>query len=112
MAGRTPAGGNRDTTSTVALPRISADVLDKLVSATGYSENLEFMTPGNSTLLGYRKEPVHPRDWIEMVTSTMKWAYPEEDVLAEWLLWLYEVRHDGALKDRTVRPGYTPLREA
>ena len=65
-----PLGGLR-------LSLAEAMLLGKPVIATGYSGNLQFMTPANSWLVGYELEPVG--HGVEMYPPDALWAEPDLD---------------------------------
>jgi hypothetical protein len=62
----------------------------KLVIATGYSGNLEFMDEDNSILLDFSEEYIHGPDQQYLFDSTMKWAYPKQVDLERKLLLSYQ----------------------
>lgn len=69
----------------LGLTMAEAMLLAKPVIATGYSGNLDFMTPRDSRLVGYRLVPlerdIHPyrRGWL--------WAEPSCEEAACWMRW-------------------------
>jgi glycosyltransferase involved in cell wall biosynthesis len=79
-----------------------AMLLGKPAVATGYSGNLEFMTPDNSMLLSYREEAIRTEDQNRIFSAAMKWAYPNEHELEEKLLWLYGHRDGVGLEDQVA----------
>ena len=67
-----------------------AMLLGKPAIATGYSGNLQFMTPANSWLAGY--ELVRVGEGVEMYPPDARWAEPDLDHAAELMR---EVRAGG-----------------
>ncbi len=67
-----------------------AMLLGKPVIATGYSGNLQFMTPANSWLVGY--ELTRVGEGVEMYPPDARWAEPDLDHAAELMR---EVRAGG-----------------
>jgi glycosyltransferase involved in cell wall biosynthesis len=59
-----------------------AMIFKKLVIATGYSGNLEFMNEGNSVLIDFTE--------YYLFNSSMRWAYPKQHDLERKLLLCYE----------------------
>jgi glycosyltransferase involved in cell wall biosynthesis len=72
----------------------------KPVIATGYSGNLEYMSPESSFLVGYAEEHVRPEDCEDLFHSGMKWAYPDEDELKRQILFVKENEREPAVLDR------------
>lgn len=64
--------------------------LRKPVIATGWSGNLEFMTPENSCLVGYDLVEVAPGSYLH--TEGQRWAEPRIDEAAAWMRRLFEDR--------------------
>lgn len=76
-----------------------AMLLGKPVIATGYSGNLQFMTPANSWLVGYELQPVG--HGVEMYPPDALWAEPDLDHAATLMR---EVRAGGdAVRERAER---------
>lgn len=69
--------------------------LGKPVVATGYSGNLDFMTPENSYLVDYALTPIGPG--ADPYPAEARWAEPDLDHAAALIREVYEDR-DGALK--------------
>jgi glycosyltransferase involved in cell wall biosynthesis len=67
-----------------------AILFGKPTLATGYSGNLEFMTPENSMLLDFSEDYIRPEDCFAYFHRGMKWAYPNEDDLGKKMVQLYE----------------------
>jgi glycosyltransferase involved in cell wall biosynthesis len=78
----------------------AAMALGKIVIATGYSGNLEFMNPGNSLLLRYTLTPVPPEmsRLIPLFSSGMRWAQVEMDDLVRAMRLVAEDQIHPALK--------------
>ncbi len=66
-----------------------AMIFGKAVIATGYSGNLEFMSPHNSTLVRCTEQYIDKKDCFGLFESDMKWAYPDEDDLENQLFTFY-----------------------
>ncbi len=73
--------------------------------ATGWSANLDFMTPDNSILLPYKLVPVDDVD-ERYVIEGMHWAEVDEDAAADALRRLYV---DHAYRDRLALAGKTSI---
>jgi len=67
-----------------------AMLFKKLVIATGYSGNLEFMDEDNSILLDFTEEYIRAADQQYLFDNRMKWAYPRPVDLERKLLLSYE----------------------
>jgi glycosyltransferase involved in cell wall biosynthesis len=65
-----------------------AMLLGKPVLATGYSGNLDFMTPANSLLVGYERVPI--REDLPFYRRGAVWAEPSVGQAAEAMRWAYE----------------------
>jgi glycosyltransferase involved in cell wall biosynthesis len=65
-----------------------AMLLGKPAIATGYSGNLDFMTPDNSRLVDYRRVPIV--DDIPPYPKGFLWAEPSVEHAAELMRWMYE----------------------
>jgi glycosyltransferase involved in cell wall biosynthesis len=66
-----------------------AMIFEKPAIATGYSGNREFMKADNSLLLDFMVEHIKPKDRFSYFDSSMKWAYPSLEDLAQKLLFVY-----------------------
>jgi glycosyltransferase involved in cell wall biosynthesis len=66
------------------------------VVATGWSGNLDFMTPDDSALIGYRLVPVDDPQGTYTVPNA-QWADPDS---AEAAAWLTRLRNDPELRRR------------
>jgi hypothetical protein len=84
------------------LTMAEAMLMGKPVIATGYSGNLDFMTPDTSLLVDYERVPIasdlppYPRGAI--------WAEPSVDQAADWMRWVYQHPHEArALGQRARR---------
>jgi GT2 family glycosyltransferase/glycosyltransferase involved in cell wall biosynthesis len=66
--------------------------------ATGYSGNMDFMTPANSYLVGYRLVDLE-RDW-GVYESNNYWAEPDEEHAAELMTTVYDCQEDAAARGR------------
>jgi len=67
---------------------MEAMALGKPVIATGWSGNMDFMTPENSCLVGYRLGPVRSERRVATVESARPgqvWAEPDLDEAAAWM---------------------------
>jgi glycosyltransferase involved in cell wall biosynthesis len=71
-----------------------AMIFEKIVIATGYSGNLEFMNEDNSVLIDFTEEYIRPQDQYYLFDSSMKWAYPKQRDLEGKLLLCYEGVND------------------
>jgi glycosyltransferase involved in cell wall biosynthesis len=80
-----------------------AMIFRKPVLATGYSGNLEFMTPENSFLLDFTESYIRPRDCFGLFHTGMKWAYPRLEDIAEKLLILYEHYRSRLVMEKVAR---------
>jgi glycosyltransferase involved in cell wall biosynthesis len=60
------------------------------VIATGYSGNLEYLDEQNSLLIAYHERNIDSGDEYELFNSSMSWAYPDIEDLANKLVWLYD----------------------
>jgi glycosyltransferase involved in cell wall biosynthesis len=67
-----------------------AMIFKKLVIATGYSGNLEFMNEDNSVLIDFTEKNIRPQDQYYLFDSGMKWAYPKQYDLERKLFHCYE----------------------
>jgi glycosyltransferase involved in cell wall biosynthesis len=65
-----------------------AMLMGKPVIATGYSGNLDFMTPADSLLVSYRKVPIVQRLPVYPIGSM--WAEPDLEHAAHLMRWVYE----------------------
>lgn len=61
----------------------------KPIIATGYSGNLEYMTPSNSLMVDFKEEHIHAQDQYYLFAGDMKWAYPDRKDLEDKILWIY-----------------------
>ena len=75
--------------------------LGKPVIATGYSGNLDFMTPSNSFLVDYVKSAVPAG--CGPYPEGSQWAEPDIDQAAEYMRRVYEAREEAAGKARQAR---------
>jgi glycosyltransferase involved in cell wall biosynthesis len=69
----------------------------KPVVATGYSGNLEFMSPYNSLLVTAEEDYIKPSECVHLFTSNMKWGYPDRRDLVTKLLLAYEQLASGRI---------------
>ena len=76
-----------------------AMLFGKPVVATGYSGNLEFMTPENSFLIRYKEGHIRKEEVFGGFTTEMKWAEPDFIHLEGILRGLY----DGSLREEAAR---------
>jgi glycosyltransferase involved in cell wall biosynthesis len=79
--------------------------LGKIVIATGYSGNLEFMNPGNSLLLRFSLAPVPPEmsRAIPLFSPEMRWAQVEIDDLVRAMRLVAEERTAPELRREAAR---------
>src|SRR5262249_46259940 len=70
------------------LTMAEAMLLGKPVIATGYSGNLDFMTPTNSLLVGYDRVPITRE--LPIYRKGPVWAEPSVDEAARAMRWVYE----------------------
>lgn len=70
------------------LTMAEAMLMAKPVVATGYSGNLDFMTPANSRLVDYRRIPIDQE--LPFYRKGCLWAEPDYDQAAAWLRWVYD----------------------
>jgi glycosyltransferase involved in cell wall biosynthesis len=75
--------------------------IEKPVIATGYSGNLDFMTPDNSYLVDYAIGEV-PAE-CEPYPKGSAWAEPDLDQAAEYMARVYRAREEAAQKARRAR---------
>lgn len=87
------------------LPLSDAMSFNLPVIATGYSGNLEFMTPENSFLVNYDECCIRPSDCFGSFDESMRWAYPREDHLAELIVAVCRQYGTRMVQDRCVRAG-------
>ncbi|MDQ3280265.1 MAG: glycosyltransferase [Acidobacteriota bacterium] len=67
----------------------------RLVIATAYSGNMEFMNAANSLPVAYTLEPIRPRDLLtqpELLTREMQWAYADPADLRRQMRRAFEER--------------------
>jgi len=76
-----------------------AMLFGKPVVATGYSGNLEFMTPENSFMIRYKEGHIRKEEVFGAFTTEMKWAEPDFSHLEGILRGLY----DGSLREEAAR---------
>jgi GT2 family glycosyltransferase/glycosyltransferase involved in cell wall biosynthesis len=72
----------------LGLTLAEAMLMGKPVIATDYSGNVDFMTPDDSMLVGYRLIPLE-RD-IPPFRKGYLWAEPSRSEAAHWMRWAYE----------------------
>ncbi len=70
------------------LTMAEAMLLGKPVIATGYSGNLDFMTPQNSLLVDYAHVPVGPE--VPHYRAGGTWAEPSVEHAAHWMRWVVD----------------------
>jgi glycosyltransferase involved in cell wall biosynthesis len=70
------------------LTMAEAMLMGKPVIATGYSGNLDFMTPSNSRLVDYARIPITER--LPIYRQGNVWADPSIEQAAVWMRWVYE----------------------
>jgi len=76
------------------LPHLEAMAMGNPVISTGYSGNMDFMTPENSYLLDYQLTPVTNMPWIPYYEGTMLWAEPNLSQLIDYMKYVYEYRKE------------------
>ena len=72
----------------LGLHLMEAMILGRPVIATGWSGNMDFMTPENSCLVGYqlgRVRSPHPAYAAELARPEQVWAEPDIDEAAAWM---------------------------
>lgn len=86
---------------------------ERPVVATAYSGNLDFTTPENSCLVGYRLRPIDHRDMrynkgmAQIYEEGQLWAEPDVQQAARWMRLLYE---DLPLRTRLGREAAKTIR--
>ena len=90
------------------LPLSDAMMARKPVIATGYSGNMDFMTPHNAYLVDYTIENIHPADVYYLFTTDMRWAYPHRESLENQLWLAYQQIRDGSAM-RKVAQAYQDI---
>lgn len=92
------------------LTMAEAMYLGKPVIATGYSGNLDFMTPQNSYLVDYRLRPIGPD--ADPYPPTAEWAEPDVEDAARLMRRVFdqeeEARRRGARAARDIRRNHSP----
>lgn len=76
-------------------------LLGKPVIATGYSGNLDFMTPGNSYLVDWRPTRVGPG--VEIYPASAVWAEPDVAHAAALMRRVWERQHEARAKGERAR---------
>jgi glycosyltransferase involved in cell wall biosynthesis len=69
------------------LTMAEAMLMGKPVIATGYSGNLDFMTPSNSRLVDYTRIAIAER--LPIYRQGCVWADPSTEQAAAWMRWVY-----------------------
>ncbi len=81
-------------------PLADAMMACKPVIATGYSGNMDFMTPHNAYLVTYSLGKIRPEQVHYLFTEAMTWAFPHRESL-ETQLWLaYQQLRDGVAQQK------------
>jgi glycosyltransferase involved in cell wall biosynthesis len=80
--------------------------LGKPVIGTGYSGNLEFMTAGNSCLVGYHLVPIEKGQYL-YDDERFVWAEPDVEQAAQWMRRLVD---DREFRDRIAQRGQHDIR--
>ena len=82
------------------LPLADAMMARKPVIATGYSGNMDFMTPHNAYLVNYSLGKVRPEQVHYLFTQQMTWAFPHRESLETQMLLAYEQLRSGAAQQK------------
>ena len=72
------------------MPHLEAMASGKPVIATGFSGNMDFMTPENSYLLDYQMTVVSNMPWIRWYEADMEWADPDLSQLKKYMREVYK----------------------
>jgi glycosyltransferase involved in cell wall biosynthesis len=83
------------------LPLSDAMLFNQLVVATGYSGNMDFMTPYNSLPVAYSVGPVGATGTQRNFSGSMRWATAHREDLEAALWRAYRLVSDGGAKDFT-----------
>ena len=84
-------------------PLADAMMARKPVVATGYSGNMDFMTPHNAYLVHYTLGKIRPEQVYYAFTEAMRWAFPHRESLETQLWLVYQQLRNGVAQQKADR---------